>query len=174
MKVTIKDLPPDGKLIEDSVPCETLDFPDELGFQCPIAARIELSQSGRQITVRGQLSTVVQLSCHRCLEPYDLAVQSQFEHYFLPRPEREAYAQMADLDEAELGMSYYDGELIDLGPSIHDAVLLEVPMKQICRADCPGICPRCGGPGDECSCSQPDEDGPPSPFKDFFREQGLL
>ena len=173
MKVTIKDLPPEGKLIEDRIPAEALAFDESHAFAGPIEARVELRKSGRQVTASGSVRTALTLRCHRCLESYRLPIETVFEHYFLPRPERQAYQQMMDLDEAELGLSYYDGEQIDLGPSIHDAVLLEVPLKQTCRDDCPGICPRCGAAADRCACRR-GGDAPPNPFGDFFREQGML
>ena len=34
---------------------------------------------------------------------------------------------------------------IDIGPTIRDELLLAVPMSPICREDCAGICPTCGG-----------------------------
>ena len=33
---------------------------------------------------------------------------------------------------------------VDIGPAIRDLVLVEVPFKKICSADCNGICPHCG------------------------------
>jgi uncharacterized protein len=36
------------------------------------------------------------------------------------------------------------GDLIDLAPSVRDAMVLALPNNPLCRADCPGLCPECG------------------------------
>jgi len=36
------------------------------------------------------------------------------------------------------------GEHLETAPLVAEQVLLEVPMKPLCRADCLGLCPRCG------------------------------
>jgi uncharacterized protein len=61
---------------------------------------------------------------------------------------------VASLTEVFSGRGYEgdDGEevhpikadAIDLGPSVHDALALELPLAPLCRADCAGLCPTCG------------------------------
>ena len=36
------------------------------------------------------------------------------------------------------------GDIIDLEPSIRDAVILDLPIHPLCDPDCPGLCPECG------------------------------
>jgi uncharacterized protein len=45
---------------------------------------------------------------------------------------------------------------VDLALPIRDAVLLELPIAPLCRADCAGLCPVCGRDNndDPCSCDQ--------------------
>lgn len=31
-----------------------------------------------------------------------------------------------------------DGDFVDLGPVVHDAVVLALPLAPLCREDCPG------------------------------------
>ena len=35
-------------------------------------------------------------------------------------------------------------DLVDLEPTIRDAVVLALPQAPLCRDDCPGLCPQCG------------------------------
>ena len=36
-------------------------------------------------------------------------------------------------------------DLVDLEPMVRDAVILALPQVPLCREDCPGLCPECGG-----------------------------
>jgi uncharacterized protein len=49
-----------------------------------------------------------------------------------------------ELEKDELGAIVVEGEHLDTEPLIVEQVLLEVPMKPLCSADCRGLCPRCG------------------------------
>jgi uncharacterized protein len=35
-------------------------------------------------------------------------------------------------------------DIVDLTPEIRESILLEIPQKPLCRADCKGLCPVCG------------------------------
>mgnify|MGYP003351938269 CR=1 FL=1 len=37
-----------------------------------------------------------------------------------------------------------EGDLIDLEPTLRDAVVLSLPLAPVCDEDCPGLCPECG------------------------------
>jgi uncharacterized protein len=39
---------------------------------------------------------------------------------------------------------WLSGDLIDLEPVVHDAVVLALPQQPLCRDDCPGLCVECG------------------------------
>jgi len=42
---------------------------------------------------------------------------------------------------------------IDLGPCIWEEVVLNVPLKFVCKPDCRGLCPRCGANRNEAPCT---------------------
>jgi uncharacterized protein len=50
-----------------------------------------------------------------------------------------------------------DQSFIDLAPLVHDAILLDLPLAPLCRADCQGLCPYCGVDRNEarCDCQAP-------------------
>ncbi|MDD2499121.1 MAG: DUF177 domain-containing protein, partial [Desulfitobacteriaceae bacterium] len=39
---------------------------------------------------------------------------------------------------------FYEGDKIDILPQVLQTILLELPMKVLCREDCKGLCPVCG------------------------------
>jgi uncharacterized protein len=68
---------------------------------------------------------------------------------------RERYLEGADqADEEAYG---FEGDLVDLGPMIREAVVLELPLAPLCREDCRGLCVQCGQDLNEalCACEAP-------------------
>ncbi len=49
-----------------------------------------------------------------------------------------------ELEEADLGVLYLKGEILDTDPILTEQIQLNVPMRQLCRQDCTGLCPQCG------------------------------
>ncbi|MCL1909941.1 MAG: YceD family protein [Kiritimatiellaeota bacterium] len=51
---------------------------------------------------------------------------------------------------------------VDLTPEIREAILLALPSNPLCRDDCPGLCPRCGKPlaDGTCTCESATENNP--------------
>ena len=91
------------------------------------------------VLVSGTASAAVTGQCARCLD----LLTDRLE---VPLTELFAYPDTAtdgttDPDEVS---RVVDG-LVDLGPVVRDAVLLALPQAPLCREDCPGLCPECGG-----------------------------
>lgn len=45
-----------------------------------------------------------------------------------------------------------EGDVVDLAPMVHDAILLDLPLAPLCREDCQGLCPYCGIDRNEATC----------------------
>lgn len=104
------------------------------------------------------------LQCTRCLEPMTEEIESGFELLVLvgqaeaPPPEKELSAE-------DLSILLLPDESLETVPLILEQVQLNLPMKPLCEASCPGLCIRCGhrlGAGTECRCEEELVD---SPFK---------
>jgi uncharacterized protein len=97
--------------------------------------------------------------CARCLDPLTLNLEVEFQELF-----SYSYAAgVGDADgadgadgaagEAAEDVHLLDGDLLDLGPVLRDAMVLALPLAPLCREDCPGLCAECGarladaGPG---------------------------
>jgi DUF177 domain-containing protein len=108
----------------------------------PVLGDLLLENVVEGLLVSGPLSGVMTLSCARCLKPFDWGFTLEVHELFV------AGATGQD-DEYPVE----DGS-IDLEPMIRDAVLLAMPFAPLCRADCLGLCERCGGDRNlgECSC----------------------
>lgn len=94
------------------------------------------------------------LSCQRCLEPLVESVEQPMQLLLVPAAGAPGSGEH-ELSEAELGVVEVpeDGE-VDLRPLLLEQILLNVPMKPLCRAACKGICPQCGANlnAGDCGC----------------------
>ena len=136
-----------------------IDLPPDLGagFRCAGPAEVEASitNTGRFLHTEGRVLAEVRSECTRCLAPVVLPLDVPFSQDFV--------AEAAAIPEGESDNEFvaFAGDFVDLDPAITEAVLLALPMKPLCRADCPGLCPRCGRNLGEGACSCPPEAGHP-------------
>ena len=124
--------------------------PDELN---PIDERVQLTEpaavngrvriAGNEIFVNGHIDTRAQVECDRCLQPVELPVNSDFALDYISGADYESSAA-AELTEADLSVSVFDGDAIDIDEIVKEQILLTVPTRTLCREDCKGICPECG------------------------------
>ena len=49
-----------------------------------------------------------------------------------------------ELRDEDMDVYYYDGDEIDLDPFIYEEVLLNMPLRPICKDECQGLCAICG------------------------------
>jgi uncharacterized protein len=94
------------------------------------------------VTLDIRVETALDLECGRCLEPYTLPVKSSFRYTLVPLRDQET--QKEELSDEDVSFSHYQNDLIDLNVLVYEQILLQVPMKPLCREDCPGLCPQCG------------------------------
>ena len=119
----------------------------------PAAASGKVRVAGNQVFVNGHINARVQVECDRCLQPVELPVNTDFALDYISGAEYESTAA-AELTEADLSLSVFDGEAIDIDEIVKEQILLIVPARTLCREDCKGICPECGIDRNtgECSC----------------------
>ncbi len=101
-----------------------------------------ITRSGDTIYIRGQLVAQIIQECDRCLEPATVSIGGDFVYTLVP--EKEEIAEDIELTAEELETSYYRGDFIDLAPMICEQIVLQAPMKILCKDDCKGLCPSCG------------------------------
>ena len=104
------------------------------------------------IVVTGAVSAPWVGECRRCLGEVggDLTVEVR-EIY---EPRTSGHTEINPLEEEETYPLL--GDQLDLQPLVRDAVLLNLPQVPLCRHDCAGLCPLCGGDRNvtACGCSE--------------------
>ena len=122
----------------------------------------------KDIRISGNLTTSVELDCARCLEPAVQNVSRTFDLLYRPLGSDAGKSELS-VTSAEAEVGYYQGEGLLLEDALREQVLLDLPLKAICRENCKGLCPHCGANLNDrrCSCSEPFEDPRWSGLKDI-------
>ncbi|MEO7124920.1 MAG: YceD family protein [Nakamurella sp.] len=103
------------------------------------------------VTVQGRLESVTEGvlvsatvtadangTCSRCLREITVPLRAYFrELYAYPDS---LTAETSDPDEVPRIVD----DFVDLGPLVHDELVLAMPAIPLCREDCPGLCSECG------------------------------
>lgn len=106
------------------------------------------------------------MPCDRCLESVEIPFKLEFdEELDLAKTESEC---TEDLDE----QPYVSGYNLDVDRLLSNELLLNLPMKVLCREDCKGICNRCGANLNytECTCDRSSPDPRMSVIQDLFQK----
>jgi len=107
---------------------------DELLTVDHLKGNLNLSRTQSGLRIQGDFHAFTKVECGRCLENFELELDSQFEEIFT--------YENKPLSEDELIIPE-DGN-IDFEPYIRDYLLLEIPINPVCKPDCLGLCDICG------------------------------
>lgn len=113
--------------------------PLELGGQtykpggAPLETRLDVSRPSNGYAFRLRFGLRVEGPCMRCLESAVLETEIDA---------REVDAQSTE--DEELRSPYVEEDELDLGRWAHDAAVLAIPTRVLCRPECAGLCPVCG------------------------------
>jgi uncharacterized protein len=117
-------------------------------------------QTVDDIRLVGKLDGRIEVACARCLEPVEIAISRSFDLLYRPLETEKGSDEVA-INEAETEIGFYSGQGMELEDSLREQILLAVPIKTLCRHDCLGLCPKCGGNRNQQRCSCPT--GPSDP-----------
>jgi len=128
---------------------------EEYTVVAPVRLVMDVRKDRDAYRVTGQVQTRLRLECGRCLEPFEIPVDSAFELRYVPDPtpavSPAGHAHAARGEDAEqevaeddLTTAYYRNETLDLGELMHEQFVLALPMKPLCSDACKGLCPACG------------------------------
>jgi DUF177 domain-containing protein len=132
--------------------------PFELGGQTYEArpeaptVRLEVSRPSGGFAFRLSFPVHLEGPCMRCLEDGSLDLDIEAREI-----------DQAVTDDPELRSPYVaDGEL-DISRWAHDATVLALPTRFLCRPDCAGLCPVCGEPLNDADPAAHEHDTGPDP-----------
>lgn len=143
-------------------------------FITPLAIHLDVMPLQDFIKVKGRLDAGIRLACVRCLETFETSIRTRFTLNYskqIPRDLHKAGSEGIELTADQIGMIFFEGEEIDFTDAIQEQAILALPFNPLCKADCRGLCPRCGndlnlGP---CLCNDAEPEGPFAVLKDLIK-----
>ncbi|HYB96396.1 MAG TPA: DUF177 domain-containing protein [Vicinamibacterales bacterium] len=144
-------------------PAEVTAEGEDYRVTAPVDLRMTIHKDHDRYRLVGTVKTALELQCSRCLEPFALPVDREFDLRFLPHGAAEAEADDDEETEVEddvVAVTFYRDEAIDLNELLREQFYLALPMKPLHAEDCKGICPQCGTNRNinPCTCSPQWED----------------
>ena len=168
MKINVTTIPDEGLELEASYDQDWLitmlpehDVPPFIIDT--VSVRCCASKVGRTISISLAMAMNLHLECCRCLKEFTLLADSEFTYTFLPA-EKMPRTEEVELNGEDLGFGYYTDDTIDVDPLILEQIVLQVPLKPLCKESCRGLCPRCGIDLNTGTCDHQEEDIAASPF----------
>ena len=136
----------------------------------PVHLVADLRKDRDKIRIAGRLETTLELACSRCLEGFTVPVHASFDLLFLPAASEPALPEQ-EIEDDDLGTSYYRDGVIDLADVVREQLYLALPMKPLCQEGCRGLCPECGTNlnSGACDCAPRWEDPRLAPLKALSR-----
>jgi len=101
----------------------------------PIELKLQNLGKGK-VLITGEGKVVLQARCDRCITRADITVEVFIEEEVTS----EQIENPTDIDE----LPFMDGYQLDTEVLIGNELLINWPVKILCKEDCKGICPKCG------------------------------
>jgi len=126
--------------------------------------RVHCSNIGlEKALVQGEADLVLSIPCDRCLKDVKVPVSIKFEEEVFS-PDR---MQQSEENEEQSFMLGYE---LDMEALLNSEILVNMPVKVLCKPDCKGICKQCGHDLNEgdCGCDTFVPDPRMAAIKDIF------
>jgi uncharacterized protein len=146
---------------------------DDYRVAAPVHLSMDIEKAGADVfRVTGRVATRLELQCGRCLDPYEIAVESPFELRYVPQSENSGEGER-EIGEDDLTTAYYREGALDVTELLREQFQLALPMKPLCSDACRGLCSVCGTNLNRasCDCSPRWEDPRLAPLKGLLDRQ---
>lgn len=132
---------------------------ESIDFSTPIELNATLSILGDILSLEGTVTTVLKLTCSRCLEKFDYPISIEITEQF-----------SNNRDDNTENIIFIDNEIFDITDVINNNILMSLPIKKLCKEDCKGLCQHCGTNLNfsTCKCKKEEIDPRLAKLKDLF------
>ncbi|MCP4745761.1 MAG: DUF177 domain-containing protein [Desulfobacteraceae bacterium] len=123
----------------------------ECEFISPVHFSLKVFLEKELIQIQGLFSCRIKLTCSRCLELFESQLKRNFRLRFSNRipadvhpGKNESGENEIELTAEQIGLGFYEGEVIDLAAPLQEQVIIALPFKALCNESCKGLCSQCG------------------------------
>lgn len=133
MKINVNQVPAEGLYSEDKIKAAELDLETELiKFRSDLELKMRIYRITNALSVELNIKALLCSICSRCLDEFVWEFNK----------------------DARLNFPLDSGtDFIDLDDGIREEVILDYPIKPLCKIDCKGLCLKCGKNKNEGGCN---------------------
>lgn len=158
-----------NKETSQEVQLELNEFESRLGVfpilkKAPIQLRI-CNEDNKKVLITGVVDIEVSIPCGRCLEEVPTSIHFEIN--------KELTIMDKSLEDVEMDETdYLIGFELDVDKLVYAEILVNWPMKVLCKDDCEGICKVCGMNLNKgaCSCQRTELDPRMAAIQDIFNK----
>ncbi len=151
MIININKISDMGYALNDTIDIDNAHLLEEGScFLESVEFQVFFKRQDQRIQAQGQIKTIISLDCARCLEPFELKINSRFDIILFPKDMVDP--RSTALEDEDLEYIFYENDQIDVEKILVEQVNLFIPFKPVCKADCKGICPGCGANLNRSAC----------------------
>lgn len=138
MQIAIKKIPPEGLKLQESLAYQDLDLDtDNINFISPLEIEAFVVKIKNAVSVELEVRSKFHTYCSRCLKDLEIDLSKHLKFNYM-------------LDKNQ--------EFLNIDEDIREALILDYPVKPLCKPECLGLCPYCGKNLNEgpCNCKKED------------------
>ena len=125
MKIDLRRIPAEGLELTETCSPADLDLESsEIKYTSPLEISAKITLYGNTANVDAQVKATLSLRCSRCLEEFNREIVKDYRFNY----PIESDSQFADISE-----------------DVRQELILGYAVKILCKDDCKGLCPNCGG-----------------------------
>ena len=149
MKVSIQNLKQGLSSFSEKISSDFIDKQYSHYYPNDLNVSVELDKIERDFRLQIEIKSIARFECDRCLNEYDSQIDLHQEQIY------KTGAAVQDTSE-DIIMLPVDALEIDITDILNEMLILNHPIKMLCKEDCFGICPDCGTNLNEnkCQCNE--------------------
>ncbi|MGE4357993.1 MAG: DUF177 domain-containing protein, partial [Candidatus Omnitrophota bacterium] len=135
MRIKVSSIPYEGEDCAEIYFPQTLDLDRfDIKVNKPFEVVYHIYKEEEELFVKAKVKVYLETICARCLEVSELILEKEYNFVYKVK----------------------NTDIIDTTSDIRQEIILDFPLKPLCKIDCLGLCPRCGGNlnRNECKCKQ--------------------
>jgi uncharacterized protein len=144
LPIRLSDIPAEGLSLDFQCDPALLDpLGEGVSLVEPVEVSLRITPQDDRYVIEGTVRGTVRIECDRCAAPVTLAVNAPCAVDAVPAPPGTDAGERGGLLLGELDVTFVPGALLNVQDLVREQLLLQVPMRVLCREDCAGLCPRC-------------------------------
>lgn len=118
---------------------------------------VRMLRTDSGIWLSSEMDTTIRCTCSRCLAQYPQSLHLSIEEEYFPTVDVVTGVSLALPEDADPGQAIDGRHTLDLLETVRQYILVNMPMKPLCKDNCRGLCPHCDANLTQgaCGCIQP-------------------